>query len=319
MIQEYSPYKILAFPEHIKKLKANEIPKPINANIRLTGFCNGSCSFCHCNKVENDMGKNLAFNIDILLKFIEEFNEIGGKSLVFTGGEPLLHPNFDLIVNSTVTRGLKYGIITNGLLLNKYFDILKSAVWARISLNPILKKDKTDLVKYIKRLSDEGVFVTTSYIVNMSNFNRLSKVMSVLSKHGISDIRISPDHFLDAKSKTLLKKQLLQLEDNKDINIILQEEKFRKRDLIENRKCLYSEVQLRVDSSGLIFPCPSPIVGMTKKYAYGDLNKDSFTDIWNLRNPKFRINKDCMKFCVHTMKVQFLDYCVGEKNHAEFI
>ncbi len=325
---KYSPYKMIAFPDRIDQLKRGEIPPPISAILRITGFCNGGCSFCHLKKVKKDVGKGLAVDTNLLLNFLKDFSKMGGKSVEYTGGEPTMHKDFDKFIKATVENGLSYGVITNGLLLNKFLDLLNTAAWIRVSLNPIFVQKKTHLLKHIRDMQkDSEAVVTTSYIVThdgrggiKENLAEMKNVLDTLQENGIYDIRVSPDHFLAKEQKSKIKMYMLDLKENyKDMNITLQNEKFLERSLVENRRCYYADMQLRLDCSGLLLPCSSPVLSITKKYSYGDLNKERFKEIWNTRKCKFNINKDCMNYCIHSTKVKFLEYCVSEKEHVEFI
>jgi MoaA/NifB/PqqE/SkfB family radical SAM enzyme len=344
----YSPYKILKFRDRIEELQQGKKTRPIKVNIRLHGLCNADCSFCHCEMApdagggrvkedsaprERDLGtgqgrRGLEFRTEPLLQFFEDFASLGGESVVLTGGEPTIHPDFEIIIAKMNELGLKWGMYTNALLIDRYYDSLKTATWIRVSLDPIFFRSKQKLLPKIRSLSDHGVFVSGSIIIcrtaNKSiTAAQLPDVIEELKKNDIKILRVSPDHYLRQIEKRDLAVQLKKLKkDNKDINIILQGEKYEANNLPIGKPCHYAEFQFRLDCSGFVFPCPSPILGTgTGKYAYGNLYEQSFLEIWENVNPKFVINKDCERFCIHSKKVKLLDYLMDNSGvgHDEFI
>ena len=344
----YSPYKILKYKERIEELQEGKITRPIKVNIRLHGLCNADCSFCHCEMApdvgggrgvlgaaprERDAGSGqgrdgLEFRTEPLLQFLEDFASLGGESVVLTGGEPTIHPDFEIIINKINEVGLKWGMFTNALLIKRYYEALKTATWIRVSLDPIFFRGVQRLLPTIRELADYGVFVSTSIVVcktaNKSiTASQLPGVIEELKNNKIRILRITPDHYLKQDEKRELSKQLKKLKkENEDINIILQAEKYEANNLPVGKPCYYSEFQFRIDCSGFVFPCPSPVLGTgTGKYAYGNLYEQSFLEIWKTVNPKFIINKDCERFCIHAKKVKLLDYLMDDSGggHDEFI
>jgi MoaA/NifB/PqqE/SkfB family radical SAM enzyme len=334
----YSPYKILKYQDRIDELKQGKTTRPIKANIRLHGLCNADCSFCHCEMADDaggtrgdgsGQGRNgLEFRTEPLLQFFEDFVSLGGESIVLTGGEPTIHPDFEAIVEKMNDVGLKWGMYTNALLINRYYDSLKTATWIRVSLDPIFFRSKQKLLPKIRELADYGVFVSTSIVVCRTSeksitAEQLPGVIKELKENNIRILRITPDHYLSQDEKLDLAKQLKRLKkQNKDINIILQDEKYEANNLPVGKPCHYAEFQVRLDCSGFVFPCPSPILGTGNgKYAFGNLYEQSFLEIWKNVNPKFIINNDCERFCIHAKKVKLLDYLMDESGdgHDEFV
>ena len=331
----YSPYKVLKYSERIKELQEGKTTRPIKANIRLHGLCNADCSFCHCEMVD-DAGqwgagggkKGLEFKTEPLLKFFEDFASLGGESVVLTGGEPTIHPDFEQIIDKINEMGLKWGMYTNALLIKRYYESLKTATWIRVSLDPIFFRNKQKLLPVIKSLSAHGVFVSTSIVVcNTANKSitaaQLPEVIKTLIENGIKILRISPDHYLKQIEKRELASQLKKIKkENTGINIILQDEKYEAKNLPIGKPCYYSEFQFRIDCSGMVFPCPSPVLGTGNgEFSYGNLYEKSFLEIWKTVKPKFIINKTCEMFCIHSQKVKLLDYLMDDSNdgHDEFI
>lgn len=87
----------------------------------ITSKCNGKCSYCY-NDSLND-GTNVPF---LKIKsVIEQAYQINPKTeVVFSGGEPLMHPNISDILDIGFEKGLDITIITNAYLIKKFPTII---------------------------------------------------------------------------------------------------------------------------------------------------------------------------------------------------
>ncbi|GFH39778.1 radical SAM protein [Lactococcus insecticola] len=74
---------------------------------------------------------------EIMYSMIDNFSEHNVKGLIFIGGgEPLMYPRFGSLLNYAASKGLKNGITTNGVLIDKYLEsIAKNAAWVRVSVD----------------------------------------------------------------------------------------------------------------------------------------------------------------------------------------
>ena len=112
------------------------------AYIEITNRCNLDCRDCY-----NSSGRNLStveIDPDALIKYIEDLVFIyGAKDISFAGGEPLLHTQFDLILDrlTEISRqkpDVEFGFVTNGTLDNKkFYDLLENnkSFYVQISLD----------------------------------------------------------------------------------------------------------------------------------------------------------------------------------------
>lgn len=93
--------------------------------IELTNRCNLACSFCPYLEIKNhrpDMGLDLAKKIIDDIKRNIKYRIIYFHNL----GEPLLYENLEEVLSYCDGNNMKYGITTNGLLLDKNLGILKN-------------------------------------------------------------------------------------------------------------------------------------------------------------------------------------------------
>lgn len=78
--------------------------------------CNLRCLHCYV----PDSSKREAKFLDRALaeSLFDQFEENGFRFVLFTGGEPLAHPEFDALYESAWDRGFSLSLFTNGLLLD---------------------------------------------------------------------------------------------------------------------------------------------------------------------------------------------------------
>lgn len=101
------PYRKFSEPIH-DKASANQIP--IAGDIDLTSLCNLKCSHCYCS--HDIYKKELSFHE--ICRILDEITDAGCLWLLFTGGEPLIRPDFLDIYTYAKKKGLIITIFTNG-------------------------------------------------------------------------------------------------------------------------------------------------------------------------------------------------------------
>ena len=76
--------------------------------------CNLACKYCN----EYDETSPPVPTVEMLQR-IDRLAALGLSALTFSGGEPLLHPDLDILIRRVRERGMLAGVITNGFLLNQ--------------------------------------------------------------------------------------------------------------------------------------------------------------------------------------------------------
>jgi len=138
-------------------------------DVSLTRGCNYNCSWCNqrqdLSKPTYDMRDSSRFVVDNKIRpgreWIEGLNKFPYKKqyekLIFTGGEPSIHPDFFDIVSQV--KGYKSKIIVTNLSFNPY-----------------------TLVKICKR-NNSRVIVQPSFHFEFANFDKFVEKMKFLNKH----------------------------------------------------------------------------------------------------------------------------------------
>ena len=85
---------------------------PILAHVIPMRRCNLSCTYCN---EYDDFSKPVA--IDVMYQRLDHLAKLGTTIITISGGEPLLHPDLDLIIAHIRKCGMIAGMITNGYLL----------------------------------------------------------------------------------------------------------------------------------------------------------------------------------------------------------
>src|SRR5438477_12665924 len=74
--------------------------------------CNFDCGYCNeYDKVSPPVAT------DVMLRRIDQLAELGTSVVAFSGGEPMLHPDLDVLIRRIRGRGMMAGLITNGYFL----------------------------------------------------------------------------------------------------------------------------------------------------------------------------------------------------------
>lgn len=87
---------------------------PILAQLVVTRRCNLACAYC----TEFDHSSGPVPTRE-LLRRVDRLADLGTAIITLSGGEPLLHPDLDVIVSRIRSRGALATLLTNGLLLTE--------------------------------------------------------------------------------------------------------------------------------------------------------------------------------------------------------
>jgi MoaA/NifB/PqqE/SkfB family radical SAM enzyme len=85
---------------------------PVLAHIIPMRRCNLACAYCN---EFDDFSKPVA--IETMVARLDRLADLGTTAITISGGEPLLHPDLDLVIAHARKRGMLAGMITNGYLL----------------------------------------------------------------------------------------------------------------------------------------------------------------------------------------------------------
>jgi MoaA/NifB/PqqE/SkfB family radical SAM enzyme len=118
---------------------------PQRLSLELANICNLHCSYCL--RSEDNLYNTPAafFPLDLLRRLVKEAAEVAQvKTIIFTGGEPTLHPNFADVLEIVGAGGLTAGFVTNGWHFERTWPALvanrKSIARVAFSLDGITRE-----------------------------------------------------------------------------------------------------------------------------------------------------------------------------------
>jgi len=134
---------------------------PVMAHIVPMRRCNLSCAYCN---EYDDFSKPVP--IEIMYERIDRLAQLGTTIVTISGGEPLLHPDLDLVIARIRKHGIIAGMITNGYLLTaeRIHRLNKAGLdHLQISIDNVMpddisKKSLKVLDKKLQLLSEHALF-----------------------------------------------------------------------------------------------------------------------------------------------------------------
>jgi len=89
------------------------------SKLLITYNCNFKCIHCEASAGST---KVLELTTDEAFRLIDEFKSMGVKRILLSGGEPLVRKDVFLIIEYILSRGIQYGILSNGFSVDKFTD-----------------------------------------------------------------------------------------------------------------------------------------------------------------------------------------------------
>ena len=210
---KYSDKKIVWFPEKLQSFVEGEITAPIYVRVKPLNRCNHHCFWCvyhepDLSQMHGDMAVKDMISLDKMKEILDDFEEMGVQAVTYSGGgEPLMHPQIEEILETTIQKGIALSTITNGYFLNgKIAELLTQAKWVRVSIDycdeagfeksrrikgkffqPIL-----DNIKEFGEIKEPDCDLAVNFIITKENYKDIRKAAELLISLGVENIRFSP-------------------------------------------------------------------------------------------------------------------------------
>lgn len=174
-------------------------------SFEATNACNLNCLHC----LRDDSGGKRYLDVDLLEKALVQVKRYGSQIIIFTGGEPLLHPQLNEMVDRIAHHGYSWFITTNGTLLDRLKKLLSDPArrsrCLSISLSLDGGKEETNdfirgpgvfrkVMKAISYLKAKGVPICLKTSVNTLNIGEMEELVNLSSKLGAEVIEFSQMH-----------------------------------------------------------------------------------------------------------------------------
>lgn len=268
-----------------------------SAFVETTSSCNLKCKHCY-----NNSGVSCNYiDFEVIERLVSSLVELNADFVSISGGEPLLHPDFDRIMGLLDHYNIKFQIITNGTLLHTKIEVLekyKRKVFIQISLDGVgtthddLRGRGTFelITENIKMLKEKGFVYFFKTTIHKNNHSALEKILKQAIDFCGSSISFS---FINPVGRGLLNSDLHMTQENiykvfKELQFL--KEKYNNKiridipTLYRNSICpwfAYSagnklKISPRIDVKGNVYLCSA---FMSDKFSIGNICKHSLKDI----------------------------------------
>lgn len=223
--------------EYIRKFEKENIR---TVYLVITRRCNLKCSFCIRGEVDKE---NDTLSLENIFRYLNEIHNLNSNiTLIITGGEATLHPNFKEILQRALELFPKIILCSNGTLFEAFRDNIDIIKKCRVQISIDGNNTYHDLIrgkgsyqksiKVMKYLISENVDVVSSVTVSKDNIVSLEEMFADLQSIGVKNIKISQempggfaelrtDKQLGYKEWNNLCNKLHNMTLNKDINLML--------------------------------------------------------------------------------------------------
>lgn len=192
-------HKLLWHLDRLADWQKGRLIAPIYIEISPTSACNHRCVFCGIDFART--GGNF-LQTNILCERLKEMATLGLRSIMFAGeGEPLLHKDLSVFVQTAKASGLDISITTNGSLFSDKLveEILPHLTWIRFSIDA----GSPDVYSKVHRVSPQEFSKVISNIKDAARFkkeNQLTVTIGVqylLIDENLKDLKDAFELFAD--------------------------------------------------------------------------------------------------------------------------
>lgn len=145
-------------------ISGTKIPIPQCVQLEITNTCSTGCKMCrrHTWVANKHYTLERELSTTQFLQLFDELAESGVCYLVWSGGEPITHPDFAKLLIAATQRGLKIGLFSNGVDINADTAkvIIRHASWLRISQDDVA--GNTFTVRKLLQSQSKYTHITTA-------------------------------------------------------------------------------------------------------------------------------------------------------------
>ena len=285
--------------------------------IELTEQCERNCIHCSSDAKKGDF-KTL--NIDVVKGIVDMAADIGITSVVFTGGEAMLYPDLEHIIEYTKNKGLKVKLYTmcnpdelSILKLSKLnllgLDEMIYSLSYQLTTDGVVNQNKIKL--FINELINRtNLKIGFHYVITNKTIDDTKKMFDLVNNfdssrvNKLSFLRYVP-HGRGDYSLLPTKEQLNEFKSlvtdiyKKDPTLIRLGSPFNILNITHN-ECTAASDTIIVGFDGSVYPCDA-----MKYFDYlgtgGNIYKNTLVEIrdseyfQNIRNFRCHVNEDCLK------------------------
>lgn len=294
-------------------------------HIELTSKCNERCIHCYI----PHQYKNTDIKPELMKSVLKQCSEMGVLTVIFSGGEPMLHPNFIEFLKYAKDLDLQVTVLSNltlltddiiGALKYKNDSIVNVSLYSMIpEVHDAITTVKGSFYKTkdnIERLIANNIPLQLNCPVmkqnkdsfqDVINWGQNNKCMVVVDLEIMARYDHSTDNLvnrLDADDiKTAIERQL-----ENDVlfqKSIKEGENSTKYDIsADDKVCGVGMSTLCMVANGMVYPCAG-----WQEYHCGDLNKQTLKEIWDSSPEVLYLRKLRMKDFPKCLTCDDRNYC----------
>lgn len=340
--------------DRLAALKAGRNPPPVNLEIDLSNRCSRGCSFCHFAYTHSrgplagmmpmvgGEGTGDLMDTALALRLMVDLEMYGVRSVTWTGGgEPTLHPEFNVIVRAT---RLDQGLYTHGGHIDEERAALlkERCRWVYVSLDyadaasyargkGVGEKAFGESLAGIRRLAAaEGeATIGVGFLLNRENYRQAWQMLELSWDLEVDYVQFRPTVYYDETSPgeppedrgwmdDVFFRQMKRLAMRSEVTLDLSRfEMYHHWEAHGYRTCWWSGLQAVITPDGRVWACVNkrgfPAAAM------GDLNRETFGKIWE-RAPIQKVDEQCRVLCRGHVPNLVLGPMMGtEGSHKNFI
>lgn len=293
--------RILTYYREIEQLGQGRFPAPRTAIIYPTYGCNCNCVGCEYaadNRGATGIGR---LEFDRFARLIDELADIGVRGIEFCGGgEPTMYPNLYRIVSRGLKRGIRFGLLTNGLKLTGRLaeQAARHFSYVRFSMDSAdaetynrvrrpAQKDAFELVtenirNLIRRRNElgSGLRVSYKYLVGKHNAHSIDQALDLARDLDVDSLqfkalRLSPQTINAAEEKTIARRIAALRRANPDFAVLGGVDK-----VSMDRRCQLTPLHTMIDARGDVLLC-CYYRHRRERHSFGNIYDASFEQIWH--------------------------------------
>lgn len=303
-----------------QSISIKEQEPEISLQLFLTNQCNLNCIHCY---MDAGISYNNELSTEEFISVVDNFAKFHQTKVVFSGGEPLLHPGFFDIANRCKEHGMLVHLLTNGTLISEDMidkfercvdEIQLSLDGATPEVNDQIRGEGVfrRVVHAIEMLRDSNIKQRVAILLMPLNYNdflnnveSFSKVLgdaelrfSFANTEGRADETMRFNSISDSEKKL---QKILKILYQKKLNVM---NRFEPNLKVVN--CGYGET-IAISSNGDIFPCA------VLKYKAGNIRKSNFSDV--LQKIKHKLDETSVENLEPCVPCDLKYICFGGCRH----
>lgn len=167
--------------------------------LHITDRCNLTCR--HCLFACSPKARTTLALEEFRQAFVQSF-DLGARLFFLTGGEPLMHPDFDAICRTVLNHSEQTHLVvlTNGLLLEQRLNSFENLPVERLHLQISLDGDRVGhdrmrgkgsydrLLKALERVGTTGIAANLAMAVDRDNLALMAHPVELAAAHGLGSV-----------------------------------------------------------------------------------------------------------------------------------